>query len=235
MIIDDNDEIVEAIKLTLIVRWPVTKILTANNGVDALALAEQEKPELILLDLGLPGINGFEVLKRLRLFSRCPVIVVTARSDEADIVKALEIGANDYIVKPFRQMELLSRVNNQIRKNNEVSESSPLFNGQLSLHPSTHDVCYASKHINLTPIESSLLAVLMRNAGQTVTHNTLAVEIWGECYPEASNILKVHVCRLRQKLEDTPSIPKMILTRAGVGYCLAKLDYEVVPKIQTGS
>jgi two-component system, OmpR family, response regulator VicR len=218
LIVDDNEEIIEAIKLTLMVRWPEAKLVSAKTGVEGLALAGTEKPDLVLLDLGLPGLNGFEVIKHLRSNSRTPIIVVTVRNEESDIVKALELGANDYIIKPFRQMELLSRVNNQIRVPNSDNTTSPLFCGRLSLHLSNHEAYFDSKRVNLTPIEANLLAILMRNAGQTVTHASLAVEAWGEFYPESSRILKVHICRLRQKLEANPSDPKLVLTQTGVGY-----------------
>jgi two-component system response regulator VicR len=226
LLVEDSEEIAEAIKLTLSVRWPEAKIITSGNGNDAIKLIQKEKPELVILDLGLPDISGFEVLKRLRSFSKVPVIIVTVRGDEADIVRGLELGANDYIVKPFRQMELLSRVNNQIRKETRVPEDSPMFTGTLRLHPATHEVFVGLKQVKLTPIESKLLAALMRNAGQIMTQAGLASEIWGGFYPDAAQSLKVHIRRLRQKLETNPSSPDLILTRTGVGYYINKPEHE---------
>ncbi|MCW4025847.1 MAG: response regulator transcription factor [Candidatus Bathyarchaeota archaeon] len=218
LVIEDSPEIVEAIDLTIGIRWPRTKIIATESGVESLELIEKEKPDLVILDLGLPDLNGFEVLRRLRLFSQVPVIVLTIRSDEADIVKGLELGANDYIVKPFRQMELLSRVNNQIRKETSESNNPPILTDKLQLYPATHEVISNNRHINLTPIESSLLSTLMINAGQVVTHANLIKKAWGEYYPELSLSLKVHIRRLRQKLESDPSKPKIILTKVSVGY-----------------
>jgi two-component system response regulator VicR len=220
LVVEDNEEVVEAIKLTLGIRWPEAKVLTTGRGVEALEIVAIEKPEIVILDLGLPDISGFDVLKRLRTFSNVPVIVVTVRGDEADIVRGIELGANDYIVKPFRQLELLARVYNQIRSKAINQDDSPLFSGQLTLFPSTHEVNVGLKRIQLTPIESNILSSLLRNIGQVVTHTALATAVWGEYYPGATQSLKVHVRRLRQKLEANPSSPKFILTKAGVGYYL---------------
>lgn len=222
LLVEDSEEIAEAIRLTLSVRWPEAKVITTGNGAESLKLIQKEKPELVILDLGLPDMSGFEVLKRLRGFSRVPVIILTVRGDETDIVRGLELGANDYITKPFRQMELLSRVNNQIRREARAPEDSPLFCGHLRLHPSTHEAYIGTVQVKLTPIESKLLAAMMRNAGQIVTQASLASEVWGGYYPDAAQSLKVHIRRLRQKLEANPSSPELILTRAGVGYYLNK-------------
>jgi two-component system KDP operon response regulator KdpE len=225
LVIEDSPEIVEAIDLTIGIRWPTAEILKTGSGTEALEMVEKEKPELVILDLGLPDLNGFEVLKQLRSFSQVPVIILTVRSYESDIVKGLELGANDYIVKPFKQMELLSRVNNQIREISPTGpDESPLLTGKLQLYPTTHEVIFNSRHIDLTPIESSLLSALIMNKGQIVTHTNLIKKAWGEYYPDLTLSLKVHIRRLRQKLESDPSNPQIIMTKAGVGY------YFVQPK-----
>ncbi len=219
LVIEDSPEIVEAIDLTIGIRWPTAEILKTESGSDGLEMVEKENPDLVILDLGLPDLNGFEVLKQLRLFSQVPVIILTVRSDESDIVKGLELGANDYIVKPFKQLELLSRVNNQIREKSPAEpDESPLLTGKLQLYPTTHEVIFDSRHIDLTPIESSLLSALIMNKGQIVTHTNLVKKAWGEYYPELISSLKVHIRRLRQKLEADPSNPQIIITKTGVGY-----------------
>jgi two-component system KDP operon response regulator KdpE len=227
LVVEDNDEVVEAMRLTLSVRWPDARVITAPTGAEAEELAKSERPDLIMLDLGLPDISGYEVLKRIRSFSRVPVIIVTVRGDETDIVRGLELGANDYIIKPFRQMELLSRVNNQIRGEAPTLEALPVTLGELRVLPSSHEAYLGDRNIKLTPIESSLLATLMRNAGQVVTQITLATEAWGEYYPEAAHSLKVHVRRLREKLETNPSQPGLIFTRPGVGYYMNKPEQSI--------
>jgi two-component system KDP operon response regulator KdpE len=225
LVIEDSPEIVEAIDLTIGIRWPSATILKTESGCEGLEIVEKERPELVILDLGLPDLNGFEVLKQLRSFSQVPVIILTVRSDEADIVKGLELGANDYIVKPFKQMELLSRVNNQIREVSPVGpDGAPLVTDKLQLYPTTHEVIFNSRHIDLTPIESSLLSALIMNKGQIVTHTNLIKKAWGEYYPDLTPSLKVHIRRLRQKLESDPSNPQVIMTKTGVGY------YFVQPK-----
>ena len=222
LVVEDSEEVVEAIKLTLSIRWPEAKVLTTGRGVEALDMVAAEKPEIVILDLGLPDISGFDVLKRLRAFSNVSVIIVSVRGDEADIVRGIELGANDYIIKPFRQMELLARVHNQIRGWATLQDAAPLFTEHLTLYPGTHEVNIGAKCIQLTPIESNILSSLMRNVGQVVTHTALATAVWGEYYPGVNQSLKVHVRRLRQKLEVNPSSPKFILTKAGLGYYLSE-------------
>ena len=218
LIIEDSTEIIEAISFTIGIRWQKAKILSTGSGIKALAIVEKENPDIVILDLGLHDMSGFEVLKRIRVFSQVPVIILTVRSDEEDIVKGIEFGANDYIVKPFRQMELLSRIHNQIRGKSNEGNDSPLLEGSFQLHPVTREVIFGQKNIQLTPIESSLLSVLINNKGHVVTHVNLINEIWGSYDPDLVYSLKVHIRRLRQKLEKDPSNPTIILTKIGLGY-----------------
>lgn len=221
LIIEDDQEIVEAVSLAFKIRWPEAKLVSTHLGEKGIELVESENPAVVILDLGLPDINGFEVLKQIRLFSAVPILVLTVRSDEADIVKGLEWGADDYVVKPFRQLELLSRVKALTRRLSHLEES-PVVCGQLHFNPSTSQLLYGEKEISLTPTEGRILHHLMKNAGQVVTHSGLAETVWGEDYPDAADSLKVYIRRLREKLEADPGHPQLILTKTGIGYTLTK-------------
>lgn len=221
LIVEDNRDIVETISLALQIRWPEAKLVSTHLGEKGIELVESESPDIVILDLGLPDISGFEVLKQIRLFSVVPIIILTVRAEEADIVKGLEWGADDYVVKPFSQLELLARVKAQIRGQTRSREES-LVCGPLSFDPSTRQLLYGGKEIALTRTEAHILRHLMNNAGHVVTHSSLAEEVWGEDYPGAADSLKVHIRRLREKLETDPSQPQLILTKAGIGYFLKK-------------
>jgi len=222
LIIEDDRAIVEAISLTLQLNWPDTILLSTHLGEEGIELFQSENPDAIILDLGLPDISGFEVLKRIRLFSEVPILILTVRSDESDIVKGLEWGADDYVIKPFRQKELLSRIKLITRRRGAIAEGTLLVCGQLQFEPSTGQLFHEGREINLTPTEISIISHLMRNVGRVVTHSGLAEAVWGVDYPDAADSLRVHIRRLRTKLESDPSNPKIVLTRAGMGYMLAK-------------
>ena len=222
LIIEDDRAIVEAISLTLQINWPDTILLSAHLGEVGIELLQAENPDAVILDLGLPDISGFEVLKRIRLFSDVPILILTVRSDESDIVKGLEWGADDYVVKPFRQKELLSRIKLITRRRGAIAEGAPLVCGQLQFEPSTGQLFHEGREVNLTRTEVSIINHLMRNVGRVVTHSGLAEAVWGVDYPDAADSLRVHIRRLRTKLESDPSNPKIVLTRAGMGYMLAR-------------
>ena len=222
LVIEDDKAIIEAILLTLELSWPETKFVTTHLGERGVELVESENPDVVILDLGLPDISGFEVLKQIRLFSNVPVLILTVRSDEADIVRGLEGGADDYVVKPFRQMELLARIKSVTRRQERIGQEKPLACGQLRYDPSTFQLFYGAKEISLTRTEGSIIHYLMENAGRVVTHSDLAEAVWGVDYPDAADSLKVHIRRLRVKIEEDPAHPQIILTRPGIGYSLAK-------------
>jgi len=221
LLIEDDKEIIDAISLAFQIRWPEAKVVSTRLGEKGVELVESESPDIVILDLGLPDISGFEVLRQVRLFSRVPTIILTVRSDEADVVKGLEWGADDYITKPFRQLELLARVKALIRRQSP-SEEEPLVYGSLRLEATTGQLYYGEREIALTVTENHILSHLMKNAGHVVTHSSLAEAVWGDDYPGATDSLKVHIRRLREKIEADPSQPQLILTRTGVGYLLAK-------------
>ena len=221
LLIEDDREIIDAISLAFQIRWPEAKVVSTRLGEKGVELVESEAPDIVILDLGLPDVSGFEVLRQIRFFSRVPTIILTVRSDEADIVKGLEWGADDYIIKPFRQLELLARVKALIRRQGRAGEE-PVVYGPLRLEATTGQLYYGEKEIALTVTESLILNHLMRNAGHVVTHSSLAEAVWGDDYPGAADSLKVHIRRLREKIEVDPSHPQLILTKTGVGYFLAR-------------
>ena len=224
LIIENDQGIVEAISLAFQIRWPEAKLVSTHLGEKGIELVESENPDVAILDLGLDDISGFEVLKQVRLFSAVPVLILTVRVDEADIIKGLEWGADDYVVKPFRQLELLSRIRALTRRRGPLVEEAPLVCGPLHLDPSIGQLFNGEEEISLTPTEGSILHHLLKNAGRVVTHSSLAESVWGENYPDATNSLKVYIRRLREKLEADPSHPQLILTKMGIGYFLAKPD-----------
>ncbi len=224
LIIEDDDAIVNFVRLAFEMRWHEAELFSARLGEEGLDLIESEKPDLVILDLGLPDIDGFEVLRQIRLFSSVPVVILTVSSDEADMVRGLELGADDYIVKPFRQLELLARLKAQLRRQVPPGEEAPIVCGPLRLDPSTFELTYGGKHVSLTLIEGRIMRYLMQNAGHVVTHSRLGEVVWGEDYPGAIDSLRVYIRHLREKLEIDPSNPRLILTKVGVGYLLAKTN-----------
>ena len=224
LLIEDDGSIVETIALALQMRWPEATLTSTHLGGKGVELVRKESPDIVVLDLGLPDISGFEVLKQVRTFSSVPILILTVRSEEADIVKGLEWGADDYMVKPFRQLELLARLRSLTRRQDAQDDSAAVVSGSLRLHPVTRQVLAGNKEVSLTSTESHVLSHLMKNAGRVVTHASLAEAVWGENYEGATNSLRVHIRRLREKLEAEPGHPRLICTKAGVGYYLAKPD-----------
>ncbi len=223
LLIEDDRDIIDAISLAFQIRWPEATLIPTRLGKKGVELVESDSPDIVILDLGLPDTSGFDVLREIRLFSQVPIIILTVRSDEADIVKGLEWGADDYITKPFRQLEFLARVKALIRRQVGGEEESVAF-GPLRLDPTTGQLLHQGKEIALTVTESHIMAHLMRHGGRAVTHASLAEAVWGDDYPGAADSLKVHIRRLREKIEEDPSSPRLILTRTGVGYYLARLE-----------
>ena len=224
LLVEDDENIVETISLALRMRWPEAKLASTHLGKKALQLVESGAPDVVILDLGLPDISGFEVLQRIRQVSSIPVIILTVKSDEADIVKGLEWGADDYMVKPFRQLELLARLRTLTRRQSLSGTTTPLTYGPLRFYPSTRELFYGDKEISVTSTEAQILHHLMINSGHVVTHPKLVEAVWGEDYEGATNSLRVHIRRLREKIEADPSHPKLIRTKPGVGYSLVKPD-----------
>ena len=222
LIIEDDPEIIEVISLVFEIRWPGVKVVSTHLGKRGMELVESESPDIVILDLGLPDISGFDVLKGVRAFSDLPVLVLTVRGEEADIVKGLEWGADDYMVKPFRQLELLARVRALTRRASHEDGGTPLVYGKLTFNPALKQLFFGEREIMLTRTEGNILHHLMRTAGKVVPYDQLAEAVWGEDYPDATNSLRVYIRRLREKVEADPSNPEIILNMASVGYLLVK-------------
>jgi len=221
LIIEDDYLIIEAISVAFRIGWPDTNISYTRQGEEGLLLAEKENPDVIILDLGLPDISGFEVLKSIRLFSSVPVIVLTVRSDEQDTVKALDFGADDYIIKPFRQLELLARVKAAASKrlfDNEL----PLELGGMVFYLAGSKLKYGDLFVHLTSTESQIMYHLAFNSGRTVTFKSLSQLIWNTYYPGAIEAIRSHIKNLRHKIEADLGHPRIIITKPGEGYLLLK-------------
>jgi len=221
LIVEDDEQIVEAISLAFQIRWPEAKIVSTRYGKKGIELVDSEQPDIVVLDLGLPDISGFDVLRKIRQFSEVPIIIVTVRAEEADIIKGLEWGADDYIVKPFRQLELIARIKAQIRRQGQPEEEQ-IISGPLKLNSVTGQLYNNDKEISLTATESRILGHLMRNADHVVTHSSIAEAVWGDDYPGAADSLKVHIRRLREKIEENPGEPAFIITKPGIGYLFSR-------------
>jgi DNA-binding response OmpR family regulator len=218
LIIEDNAEVVEAVSLCLQIRWPDADISYAYGGLTGVQMVEAQEYDILILDINLPGINGFEVLRRIRSFSMVPVIILTVRGWEEDQVEGLELGADDYIVKPFRPRELVSRVNSVLRRVNTSAiggENHTLVRGAIKLLLNSNEIQMKEEKIRLTPTECKVLYALMKNDGQTLSSRILLTEILGR---EDGNteIIRTYIRRLRSKLQDSP--PSIILNDRGGGY-----------------
>ena len=203
--------------------YKVMEALTGETGINEAAL---HNPDIILLDLGLPDIDGLIITQRLREWSETPIIVISAREQEADKVKALDAGADDYLTKPFGAGELLARIRVAMRhKAVNKTGQSVFIVGNLKVDLPKRQVLLGGKDVHLTPIEYKLLAVLIQNAGKVVTHSQLLKEAWGPPYAHQTHYLRVYMTQLRHKLEADPARPKFLINEPGVGYRL-KIDSE---------
>jgi len=216
LIIDDEVQIRRLLEITLSANG--YKISEASSGKEGLALAATRQPVLIILDLGLPDADGLDILKKLRQWYEQPIIVLSVRKSEDDIIKALDYGANDYLTKPFRTGELLARIRVAIRQSQGVSENPNLKFGSLSIDLANHTARKNNELVKLTVTEFSLLALLAKNEGRVLTHQYILKEIWGMGYIEQTQYLRVFIAQLRKKVEDEPAKPKWLKTESGVGY-----------------
>lgn len=190
---------------------------TAKEGIKLISLYP---PEIVILDLGLPDLNGFEVIKNIREWSQVPIIVLSARGKEEDKVKALELGANDYLTKPFGTAELLARIKVILRYSQKINQNpSPIFEvGDLKIDLENRLIFVKEKETHLTKIEYKLLSIFVKNAGKVLTHSQLLKEVWGKHSTEHGHYLRIYTQRLRERLGDDPINPKYIFTEVGVGY-----------------
>ena len=201
------------------------QVHSAETGQQGLIEVGTRKPDVLLLDLGLPDMDGVAIIEQIRSWSSVPIIVLSARTDEAEKVKALDAGADDYLTKPFGSAELLARIRAQLRRRNlgtEIGANNGLYTfGEVTVDLSKRLIFRDAKQIHLTPIEFRLLSVLIRNAGCVVTQRQLLKDVWGPSFIESSHYLRIYMGHLRQKLEDDATQPRYLITETGVGYRLA--------------
>lgn len=216
LIIDDELQIRRLLEITLSASG--FKTIQSANGKEGLVEAATRHPALILLDLGLPDIDGQEIIKKLREWYNKPIIVLSVRDSEEDIIKALDNGANDYLTKPFRTGELLARIRAAMRGGDNKSDDAILECGSLSIDMVSHMVRKNNEIIKLTATEFSLLFLLAKNRGRVLTHQYILKEIWGYGYVEQTQYLRVFIAQLRKKIEDNPSKPALLITESGIGY-----------------
>lgn len=196
------------------------KVLPAETGEEGLRRAATERPEVIILDLGLPDMDGKEVLRKLREWTTVPVIILSVRSGESDIIACLDAGADDYLVKPFRTGELLARVRTALRHQPSIQQSPVFTVGTMMVDLSARSVKKNGEVVKLTATEYALLALMVRNAGRVLTHKFILEHVWGPT-AEETQYTRVYVGQLRRKLEDDPENPQLFLTESGIGYRLA--------------
>lgn len=216
LIIDDEVQIRRLLEITLSANG--YKISEASTGKNGIAKAAVTHPVLIILDLGLPDMDGQEVLKKLREWYQKPILILSVRNSEEDIVKALDRGANDYLTKPFRTGELLARIRVAIRQSNSSSDKPILSFGSLSIDLVNHIVRRNDEIVKLTSTEFSLLALLAKNEGRVLTHQFILKEVWGMGYIEQTQYLRVFMAQLRKKIEENPAKPQLLNTESGIGY-----------------
>ncbi len=227
LVVDDDKNLVEVLKYNLAKEDDT--IVTAGDGVEAIEAARRENPDLILLDLMLPKLDGFEVCRILRKETSAPIIILSAKSEEVDKVVGLELGADDYVTKPFSIRELMARIRAMLRRG-ELSKRRPdaetpnhdlsrmLRAGPLEVDTLGHRVTRSGSPVNLTPKEFDLLAFLMRHRGRVFSRELLVENVWGYSFEGTSRTVDVHVRSLRRKIEDDPDSPKQLLTVHGIGY-----------------
>jgi two-component system, OmpR family, KDP operon response regulator KdpE len=216
LIIDDEVQIRRLLEITLSANG--YKISEASTGKEGLSLAASYQPALIILDLGLPDTDGLDILKKLREWYHKPIIILSVRNSEDDIVKALDHGANDYLTKPFRTGELLARIRATLRQSQGAADKPILEFGSLAIDLANHTARKNNELLKLTSTEFSLLALLAKNEGRVLTHQYILKEVWGMGYIEQTQYLRVFIAQLRKKVEDDPSKPKILNTESGIGY-----------------
>jgi two-component system, OmpR family, KDP operon response regulator KdpE len=220
VLIEDEAQIRRFLRATL--TGHAYRLFEAATGADGLIEAASRQPDVVLLDLGLPDMDGLEVIRRLREWTSVPIIVLSARGQEADKVAALDIGADDYVSKPFGVDELLARVRVALRHKAGVAREDAVFaNGDLRVDLGRRHVYVRGSEVKLTPTEYRLLTTLVRHAGRVLTHRQLLKEVWGPNQVEDAHYLRVFMTHLRRKIEQDPARPRYLLTEAGVGYRLA--------------
>lgn len=218
LVIDDEAQILRAMRTILTAHH--YQVMVANRGEEGLAIAAAEQPDLIILDLGLPDMDGVTVCARLREWTQVPIIILSVRDQEKDKVQALDMGADDYLVKPFGIEELLARIRVALRHSVHIQggESETVLSGDLEIDLSRHIVTRLGEEVKLTATEFKLLAYLAAHPGRVLTHQSILNHVWGMEYMDNVEYLRVYMSQLRRKLEENPKKPKYLLSEPGVGY-----------------
>lgn len=221
VVVEDEPDIRRFLRASLLSKG--YRLVEAATGQEGLQAAETRQPDLIILDLGLPDMDGLEVIRRLREWTVVPIIVLSAKGQETTKVAALDAGADDYIAKPFGVSELLARMRVSLRHASRSSQGEPtpvFMTGELQIDLAQRRVRVKGKDVHLTPIEYRLLTTLAKHAGKVLTRNQLLTEVWGRPYADQAHYLHVHMAQLRRKVENDPTRPRYLLTEPGVGYRL---------------
>jgi DNA-binding response OmpR family regulator len=220
LVVDEEPDVFKLVAMSFRMQQPNWELIHAEDGPQGLEMIERENPDFVLLDVGLPEMNGFEVLKAIRLFSDLPVIMLTVRDDEYSKVQGLELGADDYVTKPFSHLELLARVRAVLRRAQSLPlvHEEPFVSGDIHVDFARREAAVAGERVPLTGTEYRLLYHLVRNAGRVMTHEALLARVWGREYTDEISYLKSYISRLRNKLEPDPHHPQYILTEYGIGY-----------------
>ena len=219
LLVDDDPQLIKLVRLNL--ESVDYKVLVAMEAAAALELVAMEMPDLILLDIMLPGIDGYELCQRIREFSATPIIMLTAKVEDTDKVRGLKLGADDYLTKPFSVQELLARIEAVLRRAgpSEKAKTLPTFTGgDISVDFVQHRVTVRGQEVALTPTEYKLFAQLVSNAGRVMLHRELLTRVWGDEYHDELEYLRAYIRHLRQKIEEDPHQPKYILAKPGIGY-----------------
>ncbi len=219
LVVDDEKPLRDFVRRNLEVRN--YNVVTASNGLEALAIFNTKNIDLVILDIMMPRMDGLETLRRIRQSSLVPVIILSALGEEGDKVKALNLGADDYLNKPFGVGELLARVQAVIRRARwaeSPTRQGRLVHGEILVDLERHETTVRGKHVELTPTEFNLLVYLMEHAGKVLPHQTILQHVWGPEYGPENEYLRVYIGRLRQKIEQDPSTPRYLLTERGIGY-----------------
>jgi two-component system KDP operon response regulator KdpE len=227
LVVDDEPHVVRLVEANL--RAAGYEVVSAADGRTALAMAERELPDLIILDIMLPSLDGYEVCRRIREYSAVPILMLTARSSEIDLVRGFDVGADDYLVKPFSVNELLVRVRAVLKRSKflqEIIQHPPLIVGDLAIDFARRRVTVRGTEIKLSPTEYNLLTKLALNADRVILHQDLLHDIWGPEYRTETEYLRVYIHYLRQKIESDPANPKRIITHPGVGYMFRMTEAE---------
>lgn len=218
LVVDDESEIRRFLRASL--KAHQYEVMEADTGINALVSIKENKPDLMILDLGLPDIDGVEVTRRARSISQLPIIILSVRDRENNKIQALDAGADDYLTKPFGVGELLARIRVVMRHVVKDAEKATYAMGKLRVDPVRHRVTLGEKEVDLTPTEFDLLSALIQNAGKVVTHRQLIHQVWGTIIDDDDRMLRVNIRNLRKKIEPDPNQPYYILTELGVGYRL---------------